>query len=97
MRENPSETRLLSDGNNFELVKEMIRLMTQGTTREQLSEIFSELEKGHLDDFTVSLSLAQLEKAEKEIAENLDNSNEEYWQRLFTNHQWILSQVFSAP
>ena len=67
MRENPSETRLLAGGNNFELVKEMIRLMTQGTTREQLSEIFSELEKGHLDDFTVSLSLAQLEKAEKEM------------------------------
>ena len=97
MRENPSETRLLAGGNNFELVKEMIRLMTQGTTREQLSEIFSELEKGHLDDFTVSLSLAQLEKAEKEIAENLGNGNEEYWQRIFTDHQWILSQVFSAP
>lgn len=97
MRESPSETRMLADGENFELVKELIRLLTQGTTREQLGEIFSELEKGHLEDFTASLSLAQLEKAQREIESNLGNDNEEFWQRLFTDYQWILSQVFSAP
>lgn len=97
MRRSPSETRLLADGENFELVKELIRLLTQGTTREQLGEIFSELEKGHLEDFTASLSLAQLERAQHEIGSNLGNGSEEFWQKLFTDYQWILSQVFSAP
>ncbi|WP_252187992.1 hypothetical protein [Bacillus sp. RIT 809] len=29
--------------------------------------------------------------------ENKENDNEEFWQRVFKEHAWVLSQVFASP
>jgi len=43
------------------------------------------------------VSVTRLENILKNWNENKNNSSEEFWQQLFQNHTWILSQIFSCP
>lgn len=43
------------------------------------------------------VSVARLENILKEWKSNKNNDSEEFWQQLFQNHTWILSQIFSSP
>jgi len=43
------------------------------------------------------VSVSRLENILKEWESNKENSNEEFWQKNFQYHTWILSQIFSCP
>lgn len=97
LRNDPSAARMISNGDNYELIKELLKLLAQGVTRDDLQSVFGEIEAGNLQELSTSLNIAQLEQARDEMRANLDNGNEEDWQKLFVKYQWILSQVFSSP
>ena len=98
LRENPSAARMLANGDTFELVKELVRLLTQGTSHEQLSEILNSLESDNLNALSAGLNLEIMQRAASEIRENFDNTSEEYWQsEILEKYPWIISQLFSTP
>ena len=60
-------------------------------------ELVAVLEKNELDLLNLALRVEGLKKTKAQIAENLGNNEEKFWQKLFTENTWILSQLFSAP
>lgn len=98
LRDNPSAARMLADRDTFDLVKELVRLLTQGTSHEQLSEILGNLKKDNLTALSTGLNLEILKRASSEIRDNFDNTSEEYWQtEILEKYPWIISQLFSTP
>lgn len=97
LRRDPMAVRMMQGTEIFNLVQELLRVVTRGTTPEELCGVFSKLEEGNLQNLNAGLSLIQLEQAKQEMEANLSSDNEEQWQRFFTKYRWILTQVFSAP
>lgn len=97
LRRDPSAVRMVCDEDNYDLVRELLKLLAQGISQADLHSVFSEIETGRLQELSAGLNIAQLEKARDEMRANLNNENEEDWQKLFVKYQWILSQVFSSP
>lgn len=97
LKREPAVLRMMQDDDVYELVKSLISLIVQGASREKLRDIFLEMEKGSLEEFSTGVNLAKLERAKKEMREHLVDSTEEDWQNLFEEHQWIISQVFASP
>jgi hypothetical protein len=98
LRDDPSAARMIGETDTFELVKELLKLLTQGVSRADLDEALASLEDGNLQHLSSSLSLEALERAASDIRENLCNQKEEYWQsEILGKYQWILSQLFTTP
>lgn len=98
LRESPSAARMLANKDTFDLVRELVRLLTQGTSHEQLSEILNGLESDNLASLSAGLSLEILQRAANEIRDNFSNTSEEYWQaEILEKYPWIISQLFSTP
>jgi hypothetical protein len=55
------------------------------------------LNQNKLKNIDSLVSVVRLEDIIKNWNNNIGNSNEEFWQQLFQNHTWILSQIFSCP
>lgn len=50
-----------------------------------------------LRDINSLVSVARLDKILNDWNDNKNNNSEEYWQKLFQENTWILSQIFSCP
>lgn len=97
LKRDPVAVRMMQGYEVFGLVQELLKVVTQGTTPEELRGVFSKLEEGNIQNLNTSLSLAQLEQAREEMRANLALDEEGCWQKLFTKYRWILTQIFSAP
>lgn len=49
------------------------------------------------DILSSALNVKNLKRLEKEIEENMKNSDESYWQNFFSKNAWALSQLFASP
>lgn len=63
LRQDSMAIRTLQSSETFDLVRELLRVITQGTSPDELRGIFSKLEEGNLQNLNAGLSLAQLEQA----------------------------------
>ena len=98
LKNDPSAVRLLAEDNIFELVKTLLRLVTQSESVDALSDTLKSLEEDNIQRLSTTLNVEQLERAAEEFRSSLDNSEEEYWQKsLFGKYPWILSQLFASP
>lgn len=98
LKSDASAARMLQDETNFELVKELLKLLTQGKSRQELSQVLSSLEMGSLHQLSTGLSLELFERAISDIENNFDNTNEEFWQaQILGKYPWIVEQLFSTP
>ena len=98
LRKDPSAARMISTDETFALIKELLRLLTTGTTHTELQAILGEMEDGNLQQLASGLNLEQMKRAAKEIEANLQNGDEEFWQnKVFIKYQWLISQIFSTP
>lgn len=98
LRSDASATRMLGSRETFDLVRELLKLLTQGVGHEELSESLRGLGAGNLQRLSTGLNLTMLEQAADAIESNLTNNQEEYWQSaVLKTYPWIISQVFSAP
>lgn len=93
----PSVTRLLGQSENFELVKILMQIITQTESLDSLKNSLKELEQTNVATLTTAISLERLERVLAILEKNEDNNNEEFWQTIFQDNQWILSQIFSCP
>ena len=44
-----------------------------------------------------ALNIKNLQNIKEEIENNIDNSDESYWQKFFNRNAWALSQLFNSP
>lgn len=80
LKNDPSAVRLLAKDNIFELVKTLLRLVTQSESVDALSSTLKGLEEDNIQRLSTTLNVEQLERAAIEFRSSLDNSDEEYWQ-----------------
>lgn len=98
LKSDPSSARMIGQKDNFALVKELLKLLTQGVSHEDFRKAFADLETGSLQSLSDGLRAEQLRRAAEEIESNLDNPREDFWQReIFERYQWIIGQIFSSP
>lgn len=57
LKKDPSAMRMIADEGVFELVKELLKLLTQGISLEKLSETLGSLEDGSLQSLSASLNI----------------------------------------
>ncbi|MCD7947568.1 MAG: DUF4263 domain-containing protein [Oscillospiraceae bacterium] len=93
----PSAARLLGQTENFELVKILLQIITQSESLDSLKSSLKELESSNMASLSVAVSVECLERVLELLEANIDNDNEEDWQTIFNENQWILSQLFSCP
>ena len=98
IQNDPSAARMIANEDNYELVKILLRLITQADSHESLKKSLSELQDDNLHQLTSSLSIERLQRVAALMRENFDNNDEEFWQTtVFKENQWILAQIFSSP
>lgn len=51
----------------------------------------------NLSNINTVLNIENLKRVKKYIERNLENDDENFWQNLFTNNSWVLSQLFNYP
>lgn len=98
IQNDPSAARLIGNEENYELVKILLRLITQTDSRESLKKSLSELQNDNLQHLSSSLNIEKLKRVETLMKDNLENDDEEFWQsEVFKENQWVLSQIFACP
>ena len=98
LQNDPSAARMIAQEENYELVKILLRLITQTDSHESLKKSLSELQDNNLQHLTASLNIENLQRVAALMRDNLDNDSEEFWQTtVFKENQWVLAQVFACP
>lgn len=98
LQNDPSAARMIAQEENYELVKILLRLITQSDSHESLKKSLSELQDNNLQHLTSSLNIEKLQRVAALMGNNLNNDNEEFWQTtVFKENQWVLAQIFASP
>lgn len=98
IQNDPSAAHMIGDEDNFKLVKELLRLITQAESKASLANALQKLESDSISNLSDTLNSERLSRVISLIEENLTNSSEEFWQKeVFTEYQWVLAQLFSSP
>lgn len=51
----------------------------------------------NLTNINTALNIENLKRVRESIEQSLYNDDEDFWQGLFTENSWVLSQIFNAP
>lgn len=71
---------MIGNEENFDLVKTLLRLITQTESLESLKKSLMELQDDNLQHLTTTLNIEKLQRVATLMADNLDNNSEEFWQ-----------------
>ena len=98
IQNDPSAARMIGNEENYDLVKTLLRLITQTSSLESLKRSLAELQDENLQYLTTSLNIEKLQRVARLMEDNLENDNEEFWQTtVFKENQWVLAQIFACP
>lgn len=98
IQNDPSAARMIGNEENYDLVKILLRLITQTSSLDSLRRSLEELQDENLQHLTTSLNIEKLQRVARLMEENLDNNSEEFWQTtVFKETQWVLAQIFACP
>ena len=98
VQNDPAAARMLVASENQELLKQLLRLITQSESRESLQQSLESLENSSLDCLSDTLNIEKLKRVAQLMESNMDNCSEEFWQStVFKENQWVLAQIFSTP
>ena len=87
--------QILAQREGAELLKKFLAWLTRHTG--PLATTLGNLEPSELINFDAAVGAARLKLLLDEYEANQDNDDEAYWQKLFEQHSWVLSQVCSQP
>lgn len=94
----PSEAIMIGEKENYNLIKILLQLISKTNSLDYLRKNLSELQNESIQHLSSSLNFERLQRVANLMQENLDNSNEEFWQKdVFKENQWVLAQIFSCP
>ncbi len=87
-------------GGQYSLIKgEEARVLTELSKfdKTKLIDTFKKLAPDDLDNISETIKVSRLDKLITEIETNKENADENFWQKLFEQEVWVLSQVFAQP
>lgn len=64
---------------------------------EERPEILQCLSMQSMEMLNAKIRVQELINIQQFIQQNMNNDNEQFWQDLFREHSWIISQIFSLP
>lgn len=82
---------------NSQKIKSLIDWANKIENLDEITNLIKAVPKGKLKGFTSLIDIAHLEEVLNIWNTNQTNSDEEFWQKLFTDNSWILSQLFILP
>ena len=98
LKSDASTARLMADADTFELVRELLKILTQGSSRDSLASVLKELADGNISQLSTELDLEMLARAARDMRANLNNPDEEYWQSaILEKYPWVVGHVFATP
>ena len=98
LQNDPEANEFLTNPQSLDLTKMLFQRITQFQSIDALLGILNSLTDDNISTLNNSINLERLNRAISLIEDNLDNSNEEFWQtKVFASNQWILSQIFATP
>lgn len=98
IQNDPTAARMIGNEENFDLVKTLLRLITQTSSLDSLKRSLAELQDDNLQHLSTTLNIEKLQRMAALMKENLNNDSEEFWQTsIFKENQWVLAQVFACP
>ena len=97
IQNDPTFARNLRQSEVLDLVKLLLGIIAQTGSTEAVREGLKSLEQSTVSSLTNAINTARLEEVLKTLTENIENNDEEFWQKTFAEDQWILSQLFSCP
>lgn len=86
---------VLAQGQGGELLTNFLVWLTRNTG--PLATTLENLKPSELVNFDAAIGAARLKLLLNEYDANWDNDNEGFWQKLFEQHTWVLSQVCRQP
>lgn len=97
---NPELVEKLAEESNIETA---LNFLTKVLSTSESADILTELTKLPAKDFenlkniTNFVDISRLTTLLTEIKENVNNDDEEYWQRLFQENSWVISYIIASP
>lgn len=88
---------MLLDESKGEYLQNVLKWMVNTQDSENIVKKLSEIQGDELDQLNNLIGITNLKKLLNIWEENKENDNEEFWQRVFKEHTWVLSQVFASP
>ena len=73
---------------------DFIRFKALFDDRTQLQNFLKDV---NLSNINTALNIENLKRVKEAIETNFECDDEDYWQTLFTDNSWVLSQLFNAP
>lgn len=80
-----------------ELFEQTLEWIVNTNNSEKIIDKFLKLQEKDLDQLNSLVGIANLKKILSIWDENKENSSEKFWQALFKENTWVLSQIFSNP
>jgi len=98
IKSDPTAAKMIGEKENYELVKILLKQITETSSLDSLKKGLNDLEDDNLQELTSSLNIEKLQRILKLMSDNLENNSEEFWQtEVFKENQWVLAQIFACP
>ncbi|MGD0342674.1 MAG: Shedu immune nuclease family protein [Bacteroidales bacterium] len=80
-----------------EILEKLLTWLSVTSDTELVVNKLQNLKIDNLNKINSLLGVSNIKKLLELWEKNKENPDEEFWQQTFTNHSWILSQIFSHP
>ena len=97
VKENPSVIRQLANEESLDLVRTLLKIIISADFINEVQNALSSLEREGLEKLNNAVSIDKLLRVKNTYEQNIENANEEFWQEMFKQEQWILAQLFGRP
>lgn len=87
----------LFEQDSGEIIQKALTWIATNSDADEMIRKLSTIENIDLDQLNNLIGITNLKKLTEEWEANLENESEEYWQKLFGDNAWVLSQIFSSP
>lgn len=95
--EDDSLFEALLDENTGELLKQTVKWMVSTSNYEEIISRLLEVQDSELDQLNNLIGITNIRKLLAVWEANKSNEDEEFWQKIFRDNAWVLSQIFASP
>ncbi len=87
----------LMEHNSVEMTIAILKWINESGEHQAIINKLQEIDVNKLSNVNSMISIANMKAVLDLWEKSKDNSKEEFWQKLFTKHSWVISQIFATP
>lgn len=91
-----NEISKFSDQNSLDILCKLVKRVSTVDLR-VIEQLFSDFSREDFNEFSKLVNLEKINRLISQMEMNLDNNSEEFWQKLFTEDNWVLTQTVGLP